>query len=86
MAAISVRRLDDGVVQRFRRRARANDRSLEAEIRHALVQVVRAGSSAEIRRQFLADVKELQERYPAGPDEPAEVLVRRDRDHGHREL
>lgn len=86
MAAISVRRLDDGVVQRFRRRARASDRSLEAEIRHALVRAVRASSSAEIRRKFLAEVKELQRRHPAGPDDPAEVLVRRDRDHGHREL
>ena len=84
MVAISVRHLDDGVVQRFRRRVRANDRSLEAGIRHTLVQVIRAGSSAEIRRKFLADVKELQERYPAGSDDPVEVLVRRDRDHGHR--
>lgn len=86
MAAISVRRLDDGVLRRFRRRARASDRSLEAEIRHALDRAVRAGSSAEIRKKFLADVQELQRRYPARPDDPAEVLVRRDRDHGHREL
>jgi len=37
MAQIIVRNLDDAVVDRLKARARDNDRSLEAEVRHILV-------------------------------------------------
>jgi antitoxin FitA len=38
MAQIIVRNLDDDVVARLKTRARDNDRSLEAEVRHILEQ------------------------------------------------
>ena len=86
MAAIRVRNVDAGTARRFERRARASGHSPEAEAGLALARGVQARCSAELRREFLRDVKALQNRYPARPDDPAEVLVRRDRDHGHREL
>ena len=36
MATVNVRQLDDHVVQRLKRRAAANNRSLESEARHIL--------------------------------------------------
>ena len=86
MAVIRVRNVDAEVARRFERRARASGRSLEAEAGLALAGGVKTRCSAEIREKFLRDVKALQKRYPARPDDPAEVLVRRDRDDGHREL
>ena len=41
MAAVSIRNLDDTVRERLRVRAAANGRSMEAEIRAILVEVVR---------------------------------------------
>jgi plasmid stability protein len=38
MGAITVRKIDDEVMQRLRRRAMANKRSLEAEVRHLLAE------------------------------------------------
>ena len=86
MTAIRVRHVDVEVMRRFARRARAGGRSPEEEARSVLVQAVKAGCSAEIRKKFLRDVTAIQRRYPARPDDPAEVLVRRDRDRGRREL
>lgn len=86
MAVIRIRNVDAGVARRFERRARANGRSPEAEAGLALASGAKTRCSAELRRKFLRDVKALQKRYPARPDDPAEVLIRRDRDDGHREL
>ena len=36
MATVNVRRLDEEVVSRLKRRASANNRSLESEVRHIL--------------------------------------------------
>ena len=36
MATINVRQLDDDVVDRLKRRASSNNRSLEGEVRHVL--------------------------------------------------
>ena len=43
MAQIIVRNLDDAVVERLKARARDNDRSLEAEVRHILEQSAKGG-------------------------------------------
>lgn len=86
MAVLRIRNVGAEAVRRFERRARASGRSLEAEAGLALASGVKTRCSAEIREQFLRDVKALQKRYPARPDEPAEVLIRQDRDYGHREL
>ncbi|MDO5503104.1 MAG: hypothetical protein Q4G67_08020 [Actinomycetia bacterium] len=41
MATITVRGLDDAVVERLKARARANDRSMEGEVREILAAVAR---------------------------------------------
>lgn len=47
MAAISVRDLDDDVRERLRRRAAANGRSMEAEVREILTAAVQAPDPGE---------------------------------------
>lgn len=41
MATLTIRKLDDGVHERLRERARTNKRSLEAEVRHVLEESTR---------------------------------------------
>ena len=86
MAVLRIRNVDAEAARRFERRAQASGRSPEAEAGLALASGVKTRCSAEIREQFLRDVKVLQKRYPARPDDPAEVLIRQDRDYGHRGL
>lgn len=86
MAVIRIRDVDAEVARHFERLGRASGRSPAAEAGLALARGAKTRCSAEVRRKFLRDVAALQKRDPAGPDDPAEVLVRRDRDHGHREL
>ena len=49
MATISVRRLDNDVVQRLKKRASENKRSLESEVRYILEQVV--NDSDQLKRE-----------------------------------
>jgi plasmid stability protein len=54
MAAVSIRNLDDTVRERLRVRAAANGRSMEAEIRAILVEVVREPADEETLLAALA--------------------------------
>lgn len=47
MAAVTIRNIDDAVIARLRDKARANDRSLEAELRLLLSDASRRISEAE---------------------------------------
>lgn len=83
MATINVRRLDDEVVARLRRRAAANQRSLEGEVRHILE--VAAKDDMEARRAAFRVLSAEMRRETSGrPQTPSEVLIREDRDFGHR--
>ena len=83
MATIHVRRLDDKVVQDLKRRAAANDRSLEAEVRHILKAIVKDDMAAK-RERFLALVDRFH-RENAGRTLTSSVdLIREDRERGHR--
>ena len=83
MATINVRRLDDEVVARLRRRATENKRSLEGEVRHILEMAAR--DDMEMRRlEFRVLSAELRRKTAGRPRTPAEVLIREDRDFGHR--
>ena len=85
MATISVRRLDESVVDRLKRRASSNNRSLEDEVRHILECAV--GDDTESRRAaFLALADRLRRETKGRTQTPAEVLIREDRDRGHRDL
>lgn len=60
MAQVLVRDLDESVIERLKRRARRHQRSLEAELRHILVEsartdMVEAGVVASRIRRKLAD-------------------------------
>ena len=75
MAQIIVRNLDDVVVDRLKTRARDNDRSLEAEVRHILEQSAKM-DMAQARLIVMERRKKLQGRKFSDSVE----LIREDRD------
>ncbi len=83
MATINVRRLDDDVVDRLKRRASSNNRSLEGEVRHILKCAAYDDMAAK-RAAFLEASDRLREKTGGRQQTPAEVLIREDRDQGHR--
>lgn len=83
MATINVRQLDDGVVKRLKQRASRNNRSLEGEARHIL-ECAADDDMASKRAAFLAATDRLRRKTEGRKQTPAEVLIREDRDHGHR--
>ena len=85
MATINVRQLDDGVVKRLKQRASLNNRSLEGEARHILECAAENDMTAK-RAAFLAASDRLRRKTEGRTHTPAEVLIREDRDHGHREF
>ena len=85
MATINVRQLDQGVVERLKRRAAVNNRSLEGEVRYILECAAADGMSAK-RTAFLEAADRLRRKTEGTKQTPAEVLIREDRDRGHREL
>ena len=84
MVTINVRRLDDDVVDRLKQRAAQNNRSLEGEARHIL-QCAAADDMAAKRTAFGEAMKRLRPLTEGRKHTPAEVLIREDRDHGHRD-
>ncbi len=82
MATINVRRLADDVVHNLKLRAARNNRSLEGEVRHILVDAVKDDLSAK-SAAFLARTAELRCASGGRAQTPAEILIREDRDHGH---
>ena len=85
MATINVRLLKEGVVERLKRRAALNNRSLEGEARHILECAADDGMAAK-RAAFMEASDRLRRKTEGTSQTPAEVLLREDRDHGHREL
>ena len=81
MATIDVRQLDDGVAERLERRASANDRSLEDEVRYILESAVEDDMTAK-RASFLVLSDRLRRSTSGRAHTPAEVLIREDRDRG----
>ena len=83
MATIKVRRLDDDVVQRLKKRASENKRSLESEVRYILEQVV-SDSNQFKRESFRSLAANLRQLTKGSMQAPSEDLIREDRDSGHR--
>ena len=83
MATINVRWLDDGVVRRLKQRAARNNRSLEGEARHILEGAVEEETSAK-RASFLALAARLRRETEGRRQTPSEILIREDRETGHR--
>ena len=84
MATINVRQLDDNVVRRLKCLASLNNRSLESEVRHILERAAEDDMAAK-RASFLAMSDRLRQKTEGRAHTLAEVLIREDRDHGHRE-
>ncbi len=84
MATINVRRLDDDVVDRLKQRASRNNRSLEGEARHIL-ECAADDDMAAKRAAFGETIKRLRPLTEGRRHTPAEVLIREDRDRGHRD-
>jgi plasmid stability protein len=84
MATVNVRRLDGEVVSRLKRRASANNRSLESEIRHIL-EGAAEDDRDERREAFRLEASRLRTRSGGTRHTPFEALVREDRRSGHRE-
>ena len=84
MATINVRQLDDDVVNRLKQRASSNNRSLEGEVRHVL-ECAAYDNMATKRVAFLEASDRLRAKTRGRKQTPAEVLIREDRDHGHRD-
>ena len=83
MATVHVRRLDPDVVERLERRAAENHRSLESEIRQILSDAAEDQMAAK-RRAFHELAARLRRSTQGRTETPSEVLIRNDRDSGHR--
>ncbi len=76
MASVTIRNLDDEVVARLKERAKANNRSLEAELREILARSVGAMTSEEL----IALAKRIAAMTPDVPQTDSTELLREDRD------
>ena len=83
MATVNVRQLDDRVVQRLKRRAAANQRSLESEVRHILIATAE-DNMAVTREAFQELMARLRSSTKGCVQTPSEILIREDRESGHR--
>ncbi len=83
MATINIRRLDDDVVQRLKKRASDNKRSLESEVRYILEQVVNDSDKLK-RESFRSLAANLRQVTKGSTQTPSEDLIRENRDTGHR--
>ena len=84
MVTVNVRRLDDEIVRRLKRRAEGNNRSLEGEARHILSLAVEDDMNEKLK-SFRALSMRLQELTKDVPQTPSHILIREDRDRGHRD-
>ena len=76
MAQVLVRGLDDVVVGRLKARARANGRSLEAELRTIVEEAAEMDARLEATRDLAA---KLRRRLAGRPHSDSAELVREDR-------
>ena len=76
MATVTIRRLDDDVVRKLKARAKANHRSLEAELRELLSNEARRN---EKMRRFRALASRIAGMTPDVPQTDSTLLLREDR-------
>ena len=79
MATITVRNLDDKVVERLKQMAARNKRSLEAEVRDLLARSVAPMS----RDDFLGLARRIRDMTPGVPQSDSTALLREDRESDH---
>ncbi|MFM9841824.1 MAG: FitA-like ribbon-helix-helix domain-containing protein [Dongiaceae bacterium] len=77
MASVIIRDLDERIVRKLKARAKANNRSLEAELRDILSAEV---NKYEQMRRFLAKADRIAAMTPKVPQTDSAILLREDRD------
>lgn len=76
MATVTIRDLDEKVVTKLKARAKANHRSLEAELRELLSSSVK---EQERRQRFLAKADRIAAMTPSARQTDSAELLREDR-------
>lgn len=76
MANITIRNLDDDLVEELKIRAKAHHRSLEAELRQILSEAAHRPTMDELR----ALAEHIARLTPSGPQSDSTVLAREDRE------
>ena len=76
MASVTIRNLDDDVVAKLKARAKANHRSLEAELRQLLSDAARETA----RQDFIAAARRIREMTPNTPQTDSVEILRELRD------
>jgi plasmid stability protein len=77
MATVTIRDLDERIVRKLKARAKANNRSLEAELRAILAAEVR---QRETMRRFHARARRIAAMTLNVPQTDSALLIREDRD------
>ena len=77
MGTLTIRNLDRAVIDRLKAQARANQRSLEGEVRHVLT---RETSESLRAREFLARADALAATTAGREHTDSTLLIRTDRD------
>jgi plasmid stability protein len=77
MATVTIRNLDDGLVDKLKAQAKANHRSLEAELRDILAKEMQ---QREMMRKFRARARRIAAMTPEVPQTDSAILIREDRD------
>lgn len=77
MGTLTIRNVDPAVIDRLKAQARANQRSLDAEVRHVLK---RETSRALRTREFLARADALAATTAGTKHTASTILIRADRD------
>ena len=80
MGQALIRNLDEDLLADYREAAKANQRSLEAELREALRRA--RPLSIRKRKAVLAKLTKVREASAGHPQTPSEVLLRQLRDNG----
>jgi len=75
MANLSIRNIEDEIVEALRRKAKLRNRSLEAEIRDILARAAMRLEPAEMRKR----AEEIAAMTPKGPQTDSTKLIREDR-------
>jgi plasmid stability protein len=75
MASLTIRNLDEDVVDRLKARAETNKRSLEAELRDVLTSIARQGNTFDLRHY----AERIAAMTPKRKQTDSTVLLRRDR-------
>jgi plasmid stability protein len=77
MGSVTIRNLSDALIKKLKARAKANNRSLEAELRELLSYEVR---QRERMKRFLAKADRIAAMTPDVPQTDSTLLIREDRD------